>query len=397
MKEKIKVNKLFLVGNGFDLALGLKTNYADFMFWLLKKQLIKAASNYGRQVAPKAYKGHFSEHHGSYDSLIIFGYSSSELFDVLIKDNYGKDNLIKVFNEFKDSKDVLNFIKKSKIDIVFKNGNGLFSQIYNQINVGWIDIEETYFRLVKGLINNETDIDKDEIDEYNEDLKNIILELNKYLREIESDLNTEQAKIFFEQFAEKVNDKDVFLDSEQKVDIENPHLYFLNFNYTESLQHILTGCGLEFQDYTINHIHGSFHEEEPIIFGFGDEMDHSYKKIEEFNDNRFFTYIKSFQYFQNSNYRNLLRFLNSEDFQVCIYGHSCGLSDRVMLNEIFEHENCRSIKIYFYKDKEGNNDFTTKTMNISRHFNSNKLMRQKIVEFNPENEIPQKNSQTELQ
>jgi hypothetical protein len=68
-----------------------------------------------------------------------------------------------------------------------------------------------------------------------------------------------------------------------------------------------------------------------------------------------------------------------------------------MLNEIFEHENCRSIKIYFYKDKEGNNDFTTKTMNISRHFNSNKLMRQKIVEFNPENEIPQKNSQTELQ
>ena len=390
MKEKIKVNKLFLVGNGFDLALGLKTNYADFMFWLLKKQLIKAASNYGRQVAPKAYKGHFSEHHGSYDSLIIFGYSSSELFDVLIKDNYGKDNLIKVFNEFKDSKDVLNFIKKSKIDIVFKNGNGLFSQIYNQINVGWIDIEETYFRLVKGLINNETDIDKDEIDEYNEDLKNIILELNKYLREIESDLNTEQAKIFFEQFAEKVNDKDVFLDSEQKVDIENSHLYFLNFNYTEFLQNILTGCGLEFQDYTINHIHGSFHEEEPIIFGFGDEMDHSYKKIEEFNDNRFFTYIKSFQYFQNSNYRNLLRFLNSEDFQVCIYGHSCGLSDRVMLNEIFEHENCRSIKIYFYKDKEGNNDFTTKTMNISRHFNSNKLMREKIVEFNPENEMPQK-------
>jgi hypothetical protein len=36
MEEKIKVNKLFLVGNGFDLALGLKTSYADFMFWLLK-------------------------------------------------------------------------------------------------------------------------------------------------------------------------------------------------------------------------------------------------------------------------------------------------------------------------------------------------------------------------
>jgi hypothetical protein len=308
----------------------------------------------------------------------------------LIKGNYGKNDLIEAFNKFKDSKDILDFIENRKIDIVFKNKNGLFSEIYDQINVGWIDIEETYFRLIKGLINNKADICKDKIDEHNEDLKNIIVELNKYLREIKSDLNTEQAKIFFEQFAEKVNDKDVFLDGEQKIDTGNSHLYFLNFNYTESLQHILNICGLKFQDYTVNHIHGSFHEEKPIIFGFGDEMDDSYKKIEEFGDKRFFTYIKSFQYFQNSNYRNLLRFLNSESFQVCIYGHSCGLSDRVMLNEIFEHENCRSIKIYFYKDKEGINDFTTKTMDISRHFNSNKLMRQKIVEFNPENEIPQK-------
>jgi hypothetical protein len=397
MEEKIKVNKLFLVGNGFDLALGLKTSYADFMFWLLKKQLINAANNYNKKVAPKPYKGPFSNRHATFDPLYIYGYSSCELFDVLIKGNYGKDDLIEAFNKFKDSKDILDFIEKRKIDIVFKNKNGLFSEIYDQINAGWIDIEETYFRLIKGLINNKADTHKDKIDEHNADLKNIILELNKYLREIKSDLDTEQAKIFFEQFAEKVNDKDIFLDVEQKVDMENSHLYFLNFNYTESLQHILTGCGLKFQDYTINHIHGSFHEEEPIIFGFGDEMDDSYKKIEEFDDKRFFTYIKSFQYFQNSNYRNLLRFLNSEDFQVCIYGHSCGLSDRVMLNEIFEHENCRSIKIYFYKDKGGNNDFTTKTMNISRHFNSNKLMRQKIVEFNPENEMPQKNSQTELQ
>jgi len=33
---------------------------------------------------------------------------------------------------------------------------------------------------------------------------------------------------------------------------------------------------------------------------------------------------------------------------------------------------------------------SSKTMNISRHFNSNKEMREKIVEFNYENEIPQK-------
>ena len=108
--------------------------------------------------------------------------------------------------------------------------------------------------------------------------------------------------------------------------------------------------------------------------------------MEEMNDNRFFKYIKSFHYFKNSCYRKLIRFLDSNDFQVCIYGHSCGLSDRVMLNEIFEHNNCKSIKIYFYKDE---NDFINKTMEISRHFNDNQSMRKKITEFNLKNEIPQ--------
>ena len=60
-----------------------------------------------------------------------------------------------------------------------------------------------------------------------------------------------------------------------------------------------------------------------------------------------------------------------------------------MLNEIFEHKNCKSINIYFYEDETGWNDFNTKTMDISRHFSSNKLMREKIVEFNPINKIPQ--------
>ena len=93
----------------------------------------------------------------------------------------------------------------------------------------------------------------------------------------------------------------------------------------------------------------------------------------------------SFQYFKTPNYRELLSFLNSGDYQVCIYGHSCGLSDRIMLNEIFENENCKSIKIYYYSD----DDFTNKTMEISRHFNSNQVMRQKIVQKSKDDLIPQ--------
>ena len=44
---------------------------------------------------------------------------------------------------------------------------------------------------------------------------------------------------------------------------------------------------------------------------------------------------------------------------------------------------------FFYENEKGKNDYTTKTMDISRHFTFKKDMRWKIVNFNPENKIPQ--------
>ncbi|MFK7749345.1 MAG: hypothetical protein AB8B65_13195 [Kordia sp.] len=104
-----------------------------------------------------------------------------------------------------------------------------------------------------------------------------------------------------------------------------------------------------------------------------------YKLIEDMDDNEYLKCLKSFQYVQNSNYKDILRYIDSEKFQVIIMGHSCGLSDRVLLNTIFEHENCRSIKVYYYKNGDYDN-YTEIIQNISRHFNDKKLMRTKIVE-----------------
>jgi hypothetical protein len=55
-----------------------------------------------------------------------------------------------------------------------------------------------------------------------------------------------------------------------------------------------------------------------------------------------------------------------------------------LLNTIFEHNNCRSIKVFYYeeKDKYGKiikDNYTEIIQNISRHFNKKKLMREKIV------------------
>jgi hypothetical protein len=60
-------------------------------------------------------------------------------------------------------------------------------------------------------------------------------------------------------------------------------------------------------------------------------------------------------------------------------GHSCGLSDRVLLNTVFEHKNCKSIKIFFHEQENGIDNYTDIVQNISRHFDDKKLMRSKIV------------------
>jgi hypothetical protein len=133
-----------------------------------------------------------------------------------------------------------------------------------------------------------------------------------------------------------------------------------------------------------NHIHGELNcPENPIIFGFGDEHDDDYKGFENKNNNELFQHIKSFNYLKTSNYQDLIRFIYASEFQVCIMGHSCGLSDRTMLKEIFEHDNCKSILIYYHKwgNDINQNDYVEKTYEISRHFTDKGTMRKKVVSF----------------
>jgi hypothetical protein len=68
-------------------------------------------------------------------------------------------------------------------------------------------------------------------------------------------------------------------------------------------------------------------------------------------------------------------------------GHSCGLSDRTLLNTLFEHENCTSIKIFY--NPNDIKDYKNKTFEISRHFNNKASMRKKIVSFSNAKEMPQ--------
>lgn len=159
---------------------------------------------------------------------------------------------------------------------------------------------------------------------------------------------------------------------------------FLNFNYTKTIDAYIDAFKSridgEFRGSSRQiQIHGKLNDvTNNVNFGFGDEMDDDYKTIEKKDDNEYFKNIKSFQYFQNSNYKDMLEFLDYNRFQVYIMGHSCGLSDRILLNKIFEHKYCDSIKV-FYHEKEGKDNYTEIVQTISRHFNKKEMMREKIV------------------
>ena len=116
-----------------------------------------------------------------------------------------------------------------------------------------------------------------------------------------------------------------------------------------------------------------------MIFGYGDELDENYKTILNKNDNEYLRNIKSIKYLEAPNYRQLLEFIESDVYQIYIMGHSCGNSDRTLLNTLFEHKNCVSIKPFYHKKSDGTDNYIELVQNISRNFTDMKLMRDRVV------------------
>jgi hypothetical protein len=163
-------------------------------------------------------------------------------------------------------------------------------------------------------------------------------------------------------------------------------LMFVNFNYTNTLNKVLRLHPLKTVE--ILHIHGNVNNPaNGIIFGYGDDIHSRYKELEEENNDEILKYIKSFYYTYTDNYQRLIDFILDEKYEVCIVGHSCGLSDRTLLKTIFEDSNCVSIKIYTYK---GKNEHFNKTISVSRHCENKALMRHKIIPFDTHAVIPQR-------
>jgi hypothetical protein len=320
----------------------------------------------------------------------------------IFPDGIYNDNLIKIDKrnntnsiiECNSIFDLLEKCEKNNIHIGYKHS--FFEQIVkNYREFRWVDIEYEYYialvklykRLEKADVSRHGQIDK-ELESINNCFEAIKRKLEEYLYtiKIESNRKNTQIKgILFEETGipetrEKEWIEGVFNETNG---VSKEEKLFVCFNYTRTME-----LYLKHSPYKNNliYIHGTLGEpSNSIIFGYGDEMDPYYEKIENLNNNEFLNNIKSFSYFKTDNYQKVIRFIEDHgcEFTVKILGHSCGLSDRILLNTIFEHDNCKHIKIYYYQKSETENDYFEKTQEISRHFKASGKgnMRAKIVPF----------------
>lgn len=362
--EKKLKNRLILIGNGFDIAHGHKTKFEDFILDYLANTI----------------KTFLIQNNKYEDELVILNFKNSYL-------NYTPRTLINPQNVI----EIIESLKRNfGLQIKFKTK---FCEILlnSALNKNWVNIEAVYFEtLLYEMKKSRKEEWNTNIAILNNQLRFVQSTLISYLEEIQESNNKKfEIKPLINCFTENFNRKDI---STSNIDIDKKvqNMLFLNFNYTNFLDTYVENIENSINVQTIN-IHGKIGEEDnnPIIFGFGDEHDKEYLEFEEKKNNILFEHIKSFKYLQTDNYYRLLRFLESNYFQVHIYGHSCGITDRTMLNHIFEHENCKSIKIFYHQKDDGRNNYTEKTYEISRHFNNKGTMRKKVIPFNLSIPMPQ--------
>lgn len=345
------MNKLILIGNGFDLAHGLKTSYKDFILWYLHEIIV------------------FYQHNNKYNDQLFYAKQVGHIHSISV------DQLENIA-EFKG------YFEKNGIEIRFNSE--FFKIIYDRTSLErWVDVEFLYFETLKSIVKEINDGNEEslnnailKVEKLNNDLVFLKDKLKQYLQSL-GDLSSHRKNKIADRFREIMVNR----SSTQ------PNVLCLNFNYTDLIYNYASDLNINAAESatSVVNIHGGFNDENnPMIFGFGDEIDPVYRQLENLPENKFRDHIKSFWYLKTENYRKLIDFCEDLPFDVYIMGHSCGLSDRVLLNYIFEHRYCNRIKIFYHNRPNGTNDFFEKTQEISRHFTAaNKAeMRKRIISFN---------------
>ncbi|WP_052670993.1 AbiH family protein [Draconibacterium sediminis] len=359
------MNRLIIIGNGFDLSHGIQSRLVDYLNYY-KKQFLKVFVEKHESNPHKLTSGTVHS-----DSLITFKYITNDqsILEHLIE--------VSTFSEF---------IRISQKERLIEIKSILLNQYIRKVDGGdnWVDIESLYFKTLFNYTKN-VNSDRNNIKRFNEQfefIKNGFIEYLKHqLVEFKDNVGTQEFENFVHDY-QKIFHQDFNLKHDFR-------LMYLNFNYSDILRtHIQYHD--DYVNRKINYIHGEIDDvKNPVVMGFGDEHDEKFKTWDSNENHELFRNIKSINYFKTTKYQELNSFLNSgSSFEVYVLGHSCGLSDRTLLREIFEHQKCNRIKLFYYEDSQGNSDFFEKSVEVMRHFENKNLVRKRVV-FNENNKMLQ--------
>ena len=371
------MNRLVIIGNGFDMAHGLKTSYMDFINWYWDQRVNTFVGNTTKVSEDILCKLQIK---GNEDISCwnVFAFQNSFFF----KDIYHKER----YSGFEIIQEIRQHPKVFSVECC-----PFFETILQSIETkGWVDIENDYYQTLKNNIDSpRCDYNVIELNKQLSFLQNKLVEYLKTIEtsELKNDLKGEIVENFnpadFSTEGKKRALRSIGLENYELAELSNKpykqqklrpkRTMLLSFNYTGTAK-MYDGNNIE-----LNFIHGDLEHPENIIFGYGDELDKNYQDILDKNNNEFLRNVKSVKYLETRHYHELLEFLLSAPFQVLIMGHSCGNSDRTLLNTIFEHENCISIKPYYHKCQDGTDNYLELVQNISRNFTNMKLFRDRVV------------------
>ena len=371
------MNRLVIIGNGFDMAHGLKTSYMDFINWYWDQRVNTFVGNTTKVSEDILCKLQIK---GNEDISCwnVFAFQNSFFF----KDIYHKER----YSGFEIIQEIRQHPKVFSVECC-----PFFETILQSIETkGWVDIENDYYQTLKNNIDSpRCDYNVIELNKQLSFLQNKLVEYLKTIEtsELKNDLKGEIVENFnpadFSTEGKKRALRSIGLEDYELAELSNKpykqqklrpkRTMLLSFNYTGTAK-MYDGNNIE-----LNFIHGDLEHPENIIFGYGDELDKNYQDILDKNNNEFLRNVKSVKYLETRHYHELLEFLLSAPFQVLIMGHSCGNSDRTLLNTVFEHENCVSIKPFYHKWDDGRDNYLELVQNISRNFTNMKLFRDRVV------------------
>lgn len=383
------MNRLVIVGNGFDIVHGLETKYEHFLKDYLIKHIKSLEINPDEISDDKLITVKYYSHYRT-----VGGKKIINLFDDFSLNQLLESEYLSIQNKWKKSSNGWNYGITAEreqncfISIIIKSR--LFGELISERK--WTDIEKTYFdTLLEVFAEEKTNKSKRyTINDLNKDFDFLKAKIIDYLNEVNESIPTNfnysgvlhkcfdiPEQKYFKRYISNGN-----YENNKKID----NIFFVNFNYTKLLELCIAKLKGVNPDVNVKYfpIHGSLNNPETIVFGYGDDSNKHYQDLEDEDNEEYLKNIKSFYYPNDSHYIDLINALYEQEFDVFVFGHSLGLSDRVLLKTIFEHDNCKAIKLFHRGSKESQ---FSKRIALSRHFTDKIKMRSKIVGYSEEDKM----------